>query len=73
MTDIKKNGFVQCPYHIKDALCPANSFYSCQGHKDHALGKHILPPSSQNTKVVVTGNWYPTFEAAYQAYKEVKK
>jgi hypothetical protein len=60
--------FIQCPYHIKNAK--SIGFYQCQGSIDHEPNKHILPPDgpgSDKTKTV--GQWFPTFEEAYQAYK----
>jgi hypothetical protein len=71
---MEENGnkkFVQCTYHIKDAL--NLGCYCCQGPVDHEIGKHELPIGSSNHKVETVGLWYPTFEEAHRAYKELTK
>jgi hypothetical protein len=66
--------FIQCEYHIKDALSKAGAHWRCQGSVDHESGKHILPkPSPPHGAVKTIGSWYPTFEEANAADRNLQK
>jgi hypothetical protein len=66
-SDILKKKFIQCMYHIKDAL--NIGYYCCQGSVDHEPDKHVLPVSNPNHKVVTIGQWWPTYEDAFRNQK----